>query len=807
MTCCGLQTSASMTVELQPNATGTCIVDITLSEMPETVVEPLSVTVKTWIRVEEVNRAPSFAIARDRVLVVESSGAHQLRDVLGNITTGNDGGNADSEPMQLITFSVTTLSAPVDLFHSEPHITAAGVLSFRLAEGKAGSASLTILARDDGGTRWGGEDTSAGQRVTVHVLPRPRLDTVKPSWWMATEIPSSQLTLTVRGSWLPASAPGHAPDAVPGVSPAATQLGMLAMSAEQMLAEPPAVGVYVLVAGQPCHTSVLVSDSEVHCVGFDPFPSTALINVRVVEQEPHDPNARIVREATLGDAQPLSRIELIVGGSTRDGRGFVATSGSGYTSLLRLWQVTPDRSVRSLTATSASGSVYVGGTFQSVSSPLQAARAGGAGRKQRAAYVLSAAGTDGGGFGAPAASTLGHGLDGAVTGMVKVAAGAREWLLVAGSFVSAFRKHLPSVTATRAEPRRAVVKSGGLMLWGPRIDWSRSHDSGVSYPPSEQQDTWQEVGGLHAPRGAMTALAVFYLRGVAAGTDSAGTDRPLVFVAGRFSSSSSSQSPGGLLMLDWVEGVWSGLCGAVDSSAAANTSAAAGGFAAKAQGCGVRGGDVLAISVAEAEGADALWGDCESMLCRVEVVVGGTFTFAGSVRDGGVPGTRALAAWSGRAWHSLGVFDPKASVRALARLGRVLYVGGSFTAINGHRYDNLARFVSGVWSNVGGGVRGTVFSLAALATSASLSQGASLLVGGDISAVGQRMEGRSEGDSSYRWATTRTADRHGYPIGNLVRWSEEEADWDSLLLEVANATVPAAIGEVYAMHAAPPGSA
>ena len=58
--------------------------------------------------------------------------------------------------MQLITFSVTTLSAPVDLFYSEPHITAAGVLSFRLAEGKAGSASLTILARDDGGTGWGG---------------------------------------------------------------------------------------------------------------------------------------------------------------------------------------------------------------------------------------------------------------------------------------------------------------------------------------------------------------------------------------------------------------------------------------------------------------------------------------------------------------------------------------------------------------------------------------------------------------------------------------------------------------------------
>ena len=135
-----------MTVELRPNATGTCIVDITLSEMPETVVEPLSVTVKTWIRVEEVNRAPSFAIARDRVLVVESSGAHQLRDVLGNITTGNDGGNADSEPMQLITFSVTTLSAPVDLFHSEPHITAAGVLSFQLAEGKARESRPLHLA-------------------------------------------------------------------------------------------------------------------------------------------------------------------------------------------------------------------------------------------------------------------------------------------------------------------------------------------------------------------------------------------------------------------------------------------------------------------------------------------------------------------------------------------------------------------------------------------------------------------------------------------------------------------------------------
>ena len=37
---------------------------------------------------------------------------------------------------------------------------------------------------------------------------------------------------------------------------------------------------------------------------------------------------------------------------------------------------------------------------------------------------------------------------------------------------------------------------------------------------------------------------------------------------------------------------------------------------------------------------------------------------------------------------------------AFARIGRVLYVGGSFTSINGEPYENLASFVSGIWSQV-----------------------------------------------------------------------------------------------------------
>jgi hypothetical protein len=51
----------------------------------------------------------------------------------------------------------------------------------------------------------------------------------------------------------------------------------------------------------------------------------------------------------------------------------------------------------------------------------------------------------------------------------------------------------------------------------------------------------------------------------------------------------------------------------------------------------------------------------------------------------------SLAAWEGNAWHSIGVVDGKGWVMALARLGRVLYVAGSFSGVNGKPMSNLAR--------------------------------------------------------------------------------------------------------------------
>ena len=40
------------------------------------------------------------------------------------------------------------------------------------------------------------------------------------------------------------------------------------------------------------------------------------------------------------------------------------------------------------------------------------------------------------------------------------------------------------------------------------------------------------------------------------------------------------------------------------------------------------------------------------------------------------------------------------SIWAFARIGRVLYAGGSFKSINGKPFENLASFVSGSWSEV-----------------------------------------------------------------------------------------------------------
>ena len=341
--------NASITLFLRAFAAGTCRLEITASDLQS---PPLLYTDVVTIHVQAVNRAPTFDVVSHHILVVESSGAHSKAGVVSNISSGEGGA---SFVQQSVVFSVATLASPPQLFEINPSISSSGVLTFTLAQNAWGWAWLTVRAHDDAGTLFNGNDTSSEARLELQVLPRPRLESVYPTWWMATEIPAQNLTLTIRGAYLNdvLTTPHlHTPS-----SPALPQLPLAAVpdvATPEMLALS-LPGVYIIVGGQACLRSVVISDSELECQGVAGFAVEATVNVRVLQQVGTGPI--VLREGTLGSARQLQRITLLIGGSTLDGLGFVATASSSTSSMVRQWKVTTDRAVRSLQATAASVSV------------------------------------------------------------------------------------------------------------------------------------------------------------------------------------------------------------------------------------------------------------------------------------------------------------------------------------------------------------------------------------------------------------------------------------------------------------------
>ena len=120
-----------------------------------------SAPVTFTLTIEPVNDAPTFAA--------------------GNVTSREDtavsapwasaisAGPAD-ESAQHVTFSVTSDSNP-GLFSTLPSIDTAGNLSYTPAPDANGSATITLVAQDDGGTARGGVDQSAAFTFTIAVTP------------------------------------------------------------------------------------------------------------------------------------------------------------------------------------------------------------------------------------------------------------------------------------------------------------------------------------------------------------------------------------------------------------------------------------------------------------------------------------------------------------------------------------------------------------------------------------------------------------------------------------------------------------
>jgi hypothetical protein len=124
---------------------------------------PLTSTATVSFTITPVNDAPSFTKGSDFSLPSNSPGQS-----IANWATGISPGPAN-ESGQNVTFNITgnTNSA---LFAVPPTIASNGTLTFTPQAGSSGSATITVVAQDNGGTTDGGVDTSAPQTFVVTII-------------------------------------------------------------------------------------------------------------------------------------------------------------------------------------------------------------------------------------------------------------------------------------------------------------------------------------------------------------------------------------------------------------------------------------------------------------------------------------------------------------------------------------------------------------------------------------------------------------------------------------------------------------
>jgi VCBS repeat-containing protein len=113
------------------------------------------------ITVRPVNDAPSFTKGQDQTKL-EDAGAQSIAGWATAISKG-----PANESGQALTFTVTNSNNA--LFSSQPAIDASGKLTYTSALNANGSATVTVVLKDDGGTAYGGVDTAPTQTFTITI--------------------------------------------------------------------------------------------------------------------------------------------------------------------------------------------------------------------------------------------------------------------------------------------------------------------------------------------------------------------------------------------------------------------------------------------------------------------------------------------------------------------------------------------------------------------------------------------------------------------------------------------------------------
>jgi ELWxxDGT repeat protein len=125
-----------------------------------------------WTLVE-INAAPSFIRGPD-LEATDENGPRVIEEWANDVKAG-----PPDEAQQTVTFAVTTDRQ--DLFVEPPAIDASGRLTFTPQPNVSGTAQITVILRDDGGTTNGGVNVSPPQTFAITITkPRPWHNVVRP---------------------------------------------------------------------------------------------------------------------------------------------------------------------------------------------------------------------------------------------------------------------------------------------------------------------------------------------------------------------------------------------------------------------------------------------------------------------------------------------------------------------------------------------------------------------------------------------------------------------------------------------------
>ncbi|MEM1080695.1 MAG: Ig-like domain-containing protein [Pseudomonadota bacterium] len=170
----GLTNTGDLTIILESNASGTSTFDVTVRDTGGTENDGVdtSAPLTFTVTVNPVNDAPSFVANGDVIEIEDRSYSEPWANTISP-------GPAD-EIGQSVVFLTTVTSNP-GLFATAPSVDDTGTLSFVPAADTQGSATVEVIAMDDGGDANGGVDVSGPVTLTIEIIAATDLTIDKTS--------------------------------------------------------------------------------------------------------------------------------------------------------------------------------------------------------------------------------------------------------------------------------------------------------------------------------------------------------------------------------------------------------------------------------------------------------------------------------------------------------------------------------------------------------------------------------------------------------------------------------------------------